>query len=202
MHVNTDRKMEGNALCNAKTIELEATDGCCGHEQGLDNVSGRFSCHAMDVELTLKYKSLSLAGLTRTLQGATVEQIQHDTVGHLFPIFIGETRRLEFRHVEPFDHVPLGRIRVRRCQNQITLVIDSDEAPFPQERVRELDINLADVDRLRSFRCLRLFAPRRRAFLLDNGAYSRNSALSGVRFDRRHAANQSRRPRFFLFLWG
>ena len=62
----------------------------------------------MAVELTLKYKGLTLPGLTRTLQGATVEQIQHDTVGHFFPIFIGETRRLELSHVVPFDHIPLG----------------------------------------------------------------------------------------------
>lgn len=95
----------------------------------------------------MENKRLPLPRLTGALKGASVEEVQQDTIGKFFPFFVRYARCFKFSQVVSLDHVAAARVHVSRCQNEIALTVNSDKPSFPQQRVGKLDIELADVDR-------------------------------------------------------
>lgn len=90
---------------------------------------------------------MPLPRLTGTLKSASVEEVQQDTIGKFFPFFVRYAGRFKFSQVVSLDQVAVTRVHISRCQNDIALTVNSDEPSFPEQRVGELDIELADVDR-------------------------------------------------------
>lgn len=124
-------------------------------------------------KLTLKNRRLSLAGFTSTLKGATVEEIQKNTVWQLLHVFIGEAGSPELSEMVALDHVARCGVVGGWTKHQVPIFIDTHAATLPQKGIWELNIDFANLNGLDQILTRRGWGNRvtkdsRRGFLFFN----------------------------------
>jgi hypothetical protein len=93
--------------------------------------------------LTLQNLGLRNVRFARTLQRSAVDKIEHYAVGQLLSVLVGWIRCAELAEVEALNYALF--VGPRRAEHEVAQAINLYVSTLPQQRVGELDVEVANV---------------------------------------------------------